>query len=120
MWRRANEPRAQPRECDVGINLLEADLDMPPADPPPPGDVIGIVVAGQELANPLHERPLEPVDLGLPARDHLASRGMPLDLGVEVVDKIIETRLQERGGRHDPSRRRPRSSPRTTGARDTG
>ena len=73
-WRPRDEPGAQPRERDVGIDLLQADLDMPPADPPAAGDVIGVVGAGQELADPLHERALEPVDLGLPARDDLAGR----------------------------------------------
>ena len=116
----ADQARAKPRQRDVGVDLLQADLDVPPADPPAAGDVVGIVRPGQQLADPLHESALEPVDLGLPARDDLARCRVALDLGVEVVDKVMEIRLQQRGGGRRSARRRRRSSPRTTAARDNG
>ncbi len=45
---------------------------------------------------------------------------MPFDLGVEVVDEIVEKRLQKPGCRDDPLGVKVRSSPRTTEARDNG
>jgi hypothetical protein len=50
----------------------------------------------------LHQRSFEPVDLLLAAGDDLACIGVPLDLGVEVIDQISEGRLKEWSGCHDP------------------
>ncbi len=86
----ADQPRPQPGQRDVGVDLLEADLDVPPADPPAAGDVVGIVPAREQIADPLHERALEPLDLGLSARDDLACIRVALDLVVEVVDQGME------------------------------
>ena len=72
---RADQPDPQPRQRDVGVDLIQADLDVPPADPPAAGDVVGIVRPGQQVADPLDQRALEPIDLGLPARDDLARVG---------------------------------------------
>ena len=44
-WRLADQPGPQPRQRDVGVDLVEADLDVPPADPPAAGDVVGVVRA---------------------------------------------------------------------------
>ena len=75
---------------------------MPPADPPAAGDVVGVVRAGEELAEPLHQRSLEPFDLRLAARDDLARIIMAVDLGVEVVDQGDEMRARSAGRRHQP------------------
>ena len=97
-----DKPGPKPGQGDVGVDLLEADLDVAPADPPAAGDVAGVVLPGEEIADPLHESALEPVDLGLAARDDLARIGVALDLGVEVVDQVVEARLQQRGGGDNP------------------
>ena len=70
-----DEARAEPGQCDVGVDLLEANLDMPPADPPTAGDVILHRRARKQIADPFHQGPLEPIDLGLTARDHFAASG---------------------------------------------
>ena len=98
----ADEPCPEPRQRDIGVDLLEPDLDMPPADPPAAGDVVGVVRAGEELAKPLHQRSLEPFDLRLAARDDLARIIVAVDLGVEVVNQRDEARLDQRGGGHQP------------------
>ena len=94
----ADQAGPEPRQGDVGVDLVEADLDVPPADPPAAGDVRRVVPAGEQLADPPQQRALEPVDLGLAAGDDLAGLGVALDLGVEVVDQRFQ-------GRPEPSRR---------------
>ena len=61
-------------------------------------------VPAEELADPVDERALEPLDLCLAAGDDLAGVGVALDLGVEVVDQRGQVRLQQRGGGRDPLR----------------
>ena len=100
----AEQPGAEPGQCDVGIDLVEPDLDVPPADAPAACDILGVVPAREQIADPLHESALESIDLGLPTRDDLACIRVSLDLSVEVVDQGEEVFLQQRSGRHDPLR----------------
>src|SRR5262245_44988966 len=92
----ANQPGAQPRQGDVGVSLIEADLDVPPAHPPASGDVFGVIAAGEQLRNPLAEGSLEPVDLSLATRDDFARVGMTRDLVIEVVDEAWDVLGQQR------------------------
>ena len=76
---------------------------MPPADLPAAGDVLLVVAAGEQLAQPLDQRALEAVDLLLAAGDDLAGIGMATNLIVEIVDENREMRREQFGGRrHAP------------------
>ena len=101
---RPDQARPQPRQRGVGVDLFEADLDVPPADPPAASHVRFVVPAGEQLADPPQQRALEAVDLGLAARDDLAGLGVTLDLGVEVVDEGGQVRVQQRSDALDPPR----------------
>ncbi len=103
-WSDADQPGPQPGQRDVGVDLIEADLDVPPTDAPATRHVIDIISAREEVADPSYERALETLDLGRSARDDFARIGMSLDFVVEILDERQEIRLQRRSGTHDPLR----------------
>ena len=90
---RLHQARSQSREGHVRIELIEADLDVPPTDSPTARDVVAVVAAGEQFSQPLHERPLQSFNLRRAARDDLPRFGMPLDLGVEIVDERQQLRF---------------------------
>jgi hypothetical protein len=97
---RPEQAAPQPGQGDVGVDLVEPDLDVPPADPPPPGHVVAVVRPRQQFPQPDDQRPLEAGDLPGAAGDDLAGVRVAVDLGVEVVDQRGEVRLEQ--GRHRP------------------
>ena len=47
-----DQPGPEPRQGDVGVDLVEADLDVPPADPPAALDVSRVVRPGEAARGP--------------------------------------------------------------------
>jgi hypothetical protein len=92
---------AQPRQGHVGVDLAQADLDVPPADTPAPGHVGAVVAAREQFTQPLHQGALEALDLGGAAGEDLAGLGVAVDLGVEVLDERAEVGLEQRRHRSD-------------------
>src|SRR5262245_3839029 len=78
---------AQPRQCGGRIDLRQADFDVLESDAPAAGDVRLVILSGKEIAKPVRQRLLEPLDLGRAASDDTSSRGVPLDFSVEVFDE---------------------------------
>ncbi len=96
---RPHQAGAQPRQGDVGVDLIEADLDVPPADAPAAGDVGAVVAAAEQLAQPADQGTLEAGDLLGAAGDDLAGVGVALDFVVEVIDQFGQVgRDQAEGG----------------------
>jgi hypothetical protein len=77
----------QAGQGDVGVKLVEANLDVAHADPPAAQHVVAIVASGEQLAQPADQGALEALDLLSSASDDLAGVGVALDLLVEVVDQ---------------------------------
>ncbi len=93
----AKQPTAEAGKGNVGIHLVKADLDVSPANPPAPGDIIAIVPPGQELPDPIYQSAPEPLDLRRPAGNDFSGLGVAFDLGVEIVDERREVRFQQGG-----------------------
>src|SRR5262249_9416055 len=87
----------EPGQGGVGVDLVQADLDVAPADAPAPGDVVGVVAPAEQLPQPGEQGPLEPLDLCGASGDDLAGGGVALDLGVEVIDETGQVRLDQPG-----------------------
>ncbi len=98
------QPAAEAGQGHVGVNLVQPDFDMAPADAPAPRDIVAIVGAEQEFPQPAAQRPLEAIDLCRAARDDLACLGVTFDLGVEIVDERHEVSFQQRSHRPNPHR----------------
>ena len=90
----SQQAAAQARQGDVGVDLVQADLDVPPADLPAAGHVVPVVAARRAVRGATQQRALEPVDLGRAAGDDLAGVGVALDLGVEIVDQSGQNRIE--------------------------
>ena len=56
-------PTAQARPGHVGVDLIESDLDMSPADPPAPGNIVTVMGT---VAEPGPQCAFEPFDLFRP------------------------------------------------------
>jgi hypothetical protein len=77
--------------------LIEPNLDVPPADAPAPGHIVGIVLPGQELAEPVDERSLQALHLLGSAGNDLQGLRMTVDLGVEVFDERRKLGFEQGG-----------------------
>src|SRR5262249_689877 len=73
---------SQPRESSVGIDLFQSNLDVAPANLPTSGDIVEVVTAAEQFAQPLHQGALEAVDLCLSPGDDFAGVGMTVNLVV--------------------------------------
>ena len=91
---RLDRARAQSSQGGVGIDLVEADLDVPHADSPAALHVRLVVGAEEQLTDPPQQRPFETIDLLLAACDDLARGGVTIDLGVEVVNHRRQMRFE--------------------------
>jgi hypothetical protein len=84
---RPHQPGADARQGDVGVKLVEPDLDVPPADPPAPDHVLAVVGPGEQLPHPAEQTSLESIDLLLAAGNDAVGTRVTLYLGVAVVDE---------------------------------
>src|SRR5579884_337096 len=72
---------------------------MSPADLPPAGNVILIVAAGHQLAQPLPECAFETFNLSRSASDDLTGIGMAADFVVEIIYQIYQMGCKQLGRR---------------------
>ena len=80
---------------------------MPPADTPLSDRILLVIGAGQQFAEPLDQRSLEPIDLRLATGDDPPGSRMPLDLRLKVVNEARKKRIEDRSNRLYPLRIEP-------------
>ncbi len=98
---RLDHTRAQSSQGGVGIDLVEADLDVPHADSPAALHVRLVVRTEEQLTDPPQQGAFEAIDLLLAACDDVTRVGVTIDLGVEIVDQRRQMRFEPWGDGRD-------------------
>ena len=92
----AEQAVTEPGERSIGVDLIEADIDVTFPDPPASPHVFLVVPAGEEIDDPVVQRLLEPLGLCGPPGDVLADVRVTMDFFVEIVDQARQVGRKER------------------------
>src|SRR6185436_7174694 len=95
LGKNADEGVANAGESNVGVNLVEADFDVPQPDLPASLNVVLVVNSRKESGQPTSQRSFESLHLRLAADDDLGSGRMPFDFRIKVINDGRDFRLDE-------------------------